>query len=125
MEVVGFCIIKKNSTTGMSAIGVENFEGNPMRVVEFGKVDNCVMCIDSKGSAIGVFDRCDVVSSFECEIFNDIICRPNLSLVEKIQYSTRCMTRKGGYNQLLANMVITASLHKSEFNDGFLWSKQD
>jgi hypothetical protein len=32
--------------------------------------------------------------------------------------------RKGGYNGLVRNMVIEASLMKGKFHDSFLWAMQ-
>ena len=39
-------------------------------------------------------------------------------------YVAKAQQRKGGYNHLLRNMVIEASLMKSKFYDSFLWQKQ-
>ncbi len=58
MEVVGYCTIKKKTTTGMSAIDISVFEGKTCKVIEFG--DNCVSIIDNENTGIASFDVCDV-----------------------------------------------------------------
>lgn len=132
-DIVGFCIIRPNSTSGISADDIKNFERKPIRVMEFG-MDGCVMVLNNEGTAIATFNKEDIISKFECTTSTAcgtlVICPPNkekqdsLLNLEKIAYVQKCLTRKGGYNQLLSNMVIAASLHKGQFNDSFLWQNQ-
>lgn len=121
--VVGYCIIKNNSTTGISAAPMSDFEGEFCRVLEFGQ-DECVLIVNRKATALATFDKCDVASSFKCANFGEIIIPPGLNEIEKIQYAMKLQNRKGGYCSIVRNMVIAASLNKGEYTDNFLFQKQ-
>ncbi len=123
MELVGYCTIKKEATTGRSAISMDNFLGKDVRVMEFAS-DGGVMVVDSQAKGIAMFDKQDVYRSFECRELGDIVMPANLNTIEQFEYSARCMSRKGGYNRLLRNMVVEASLMRGKFTDAFLWQKQ-
>lgn len=121
MEVVGYCTIKKDGKTGVGP-KIETFLGQDCRVMEF-TPEGDVLVVNRDGTAMAMFDACDVVSKFECSLSGDVICPPNLNLVEQMVYHTKVITRQGGYNNLLRNMVIAASLHKGKFNDTFLFQQ--
>jgi hypothetical protein len=123
MEIVGYAQIKKDAKTGISAIPLEKFFGYPCRVLEFAS-DGGVMVVDSGATGIATFDKCDILSSFKCSIFGNVICPPDLDLMGKMAYSAKCMGRKTGYNDLLLRMVIHLSLFKNKFDDSILWAKQ-
>jgi len=123
MEVSGYCFVNKTTTTGLSAIEIEKFEGQICRVFEFG--EDCVLVIDREGQGIASFDMCDIGSSFKCSETGEVICSPDLNEMEKMLYSTKCMLRKGGYNYIIKNMVIQASLHYGKFNDNVLWQVEN
>jgi hypothetical protein len=120
-DIVGYVWIK-SSTTGISAAPIDEFLNVPLRVMEF--ADDGVMVIHPKGEAIATFDNVDVHQRFECHDWGNVICPPGLSHMERIAYSTRCLSRKGGYCEVLRKMVILASLHKGTFTDDFLWQLQ-
>ena len=122
MEVVGYCAIKKDATTGVGD-KMETFLGQTCRVMEFAS-DGGVMVMNREATAIATFDKQDLHSKFECSVENDVVCPPNLEFVEKMMYVSKVMTRKGGYHPLLKQMVIEASLHKGRFNDNLLWQMQ-
>lgn len=124
MEVVGYCEIRMNSTTGTSPVPMSKFEGQVCRVYEFTPEGN-VMIMDSQATGMAIFNACDVHRKFECEIAGDVICPPNLTFVEKMIYATCCMTRNGGYCNILKLMVIHASLFKGKFCDSMLWAKNN
>lgn len=44
-----------------------------------------------------------------------------MNLLEKMEFATSRMLRKGGYNNIVASVVICASLTKGEFTDSFLF----
>ncbi len=91
--------------------------------MEFAK-DGGVLVISSDAEELAMFNKEDVVRKFECSVETDFVLPPNLDHFEKIAYKAKCMSRKGGYNHIVKEMVIASSLHKGEFNDGFLWQLQ-
>lgn len=123
MEVVGYCTLKKDAQ-GQSPIPMSEFQGQDVRVLEFA-TDGGVLVINSKATGIGMFDKEHIYRKFECTVEGDIVCPPKLDFMQRIEYTMRATTRKGGYNPLLKQMVIQASLAKGQFYDHFLWAKQD
>lgn len=121
--VVGFVYIKKNATTCRGAKNPEEFMGQTCAVMEFAK-DGGVMCFNPQKTALAMFEIEDIIKKFECSIVCDVICPPNQDLMQNMAYVTKCMMRKGGYNKLLAMMVVEASLMKGKFTDSFLWQLQ-
>lgn len=124
MDVVGYAEIKKDAVTGRSPISLDNFIGKPCRVMEFNK-EGDVLLIDSKSTGLATFDACDVYRKFECKVVGDVLTPPEMNMVEQMIYVTKVQTRKGGYNNLLKQMVIQASLLKGKFNDHLLFAMQD
>ncbi len=123
-EIVGYCTISKNAKTGLCVSEhISSFIGKDVRVLEFTD-DGDVLVVNSQGTGIATFDKCDVYRSFKCIQFSEVLMPPDLNEIDKMLYYHKVMTRKGGYNNLLKNMVIQASLMKGVFNDGFLFSKQ-
>jgi len=123
MDIVGFCRIKKTATTCNGALDPNEFIGQICPVYEVGH-DDCVLVINPKGTALDMFDKEDVQQSFKCAYRDGIVMPPGLDFFDQMAYMMRVRERKGGYNKLLCNMVIVASLMKGEFNDDFLWQKQ-
>lgn len=123
-DIVGFVHINKNATTCKGAINPSEFIGKTCAVMEFSKIDGCVLVLNPQSTALAMFDKQDVYRKFECNYINGVVVPPNLNLIEQITYVTAAQNRKGGYNALLRNMVIEASLMKGKFHDSFLWAKQ-
>lgn len=129
MEVVGYAIISKTASTGTSAISLDEFRGQTVRVFEFAE-DGGVLVLNAKATGLAMFDKEDVRASFKCCLFpspmGDVVCPPELkdNFIKKVEYATRVNMRKGGYNNLLKEMIVHASLHKGKFNDHLLWAKQ-
>lgn len=121
-DPVGYAIINKNAKSG-AARNLHKFLGERVRVMEFAK-DGGVLVISSDAGELAMFDKEDVVRKFECIIDGDIVCPPGLDFIGRMGYKTKCMTRKGGYNRLVREMVIAASLHRGEFSDSILWQRQ-
>ncbi len=71
-----------------------------------------------------MFDKEDIYTSFKCGYTNGIVTPPDLSMIDEMMYLAKVQQRKGGYNQILCNIVIQASLMKGKFNDSLLWAKQ-
>jgi len=122
MNVVGFVRINRNAKSGMGT-DVKSFLGERVRVLEFNK-EGDVLVVNNKGDALCMFDKEDVYQKFECKIYNNVICPPNLSFISLAAYHLKATQRKGGYNQVVANLVIECSLMKGKFDDTILWSKQ-
>ena len=123
MDLVGYALIKKDATTGISNLPIDKFTTQPVRVMEFCS-DGGVLVVNAAATGLATFDKCDVVRSFKCSIQGYVICPPDLNLVEQMFYVGKALTRKGGYNEMVGHLVIGASLHKGEFNDNVLWQKQ-
>lgn len=123
-QIVGFAHIKKDATTCKGAENPNEFLGQTCAVMEFG-VDDCVLVLNPKSTALAMFDKEDVSASFKCGYSNGIVTPPDLNMIEQMMYVTKAQTRKGGYNYIVREMVIAASLHKNKFNDGFIWQLQN
>lgn len=122
-HIVGFVDIKRDAKTCKGAKNPIEFIGKTCAVFEFG-IDGCVLCLNPQGTALAMFDKEDIYRSFKCGYSNGVITPPNLDMINKMIYVAKAQSRKGGYNKLICNMVIEASLMKGEFNDNFLWQKQ-
>jgi hypothetical protein len=122
-DIVGFVHINKNATTCKGAKNPNEFIGQTCAVMEFG-VDNSVLVLNPQSTALAMFDKEDVYRSFKCGYSNGIVTPPNLEILEQMMYVVKAQQRKGGYNRLVRNMVIEASLMKGKFHDSFLWAMQ-
>lgn len=121
MEIVGFAFIKNNADKSKCQ-NPNGFIGEVCMVLEFG-TDESVLVLDKKGTEIAIFNKEDVKTSFKCVLRNNIVFPPDLNLLDQFNYQLKCMNRKGGYDNILMNMVIMCSLHRGEFCDSFLWNK--
>jgi hypothetical protein len=120
MDIVGFVTIKNNATTCKGAENPNEFIGEDCAVMEFG-VDDSVLILNPNGTALAMFDKEDVVRKFKCSgLVSGVVCPPNLNETDKFMYVSKALNRKGGYNNLVMNMVIQTSLIKGEFTDSFL-----
>lgn len=122
-NIVGFAHIDKNAKTCKGAKNPNEFIGQTCAVMEFG-VDDCVLVLNPQSTALAMFDKEDVYRSFKCGLVSGVVTPPNLEFLEQMMYVQKAQTRKGGYNSLLRNMVIEASLMKGQFHDSFLWALQ-
>ena len=122
-QIVGFAHINKNATTCKGAKNPNEFIGQTCAVMEFG-VDDCVLVLNPQSTALAMFDKEDVYRSFKCGFSNGIVTPPDLDMLNQMMYVTKAQMRKGGYNSLVCNMVIEASLMKGQFSDSFLWAMQ-
>jgi hypothetical protein len=123
MEVQGYCTINRNATTGRGS-ELETFIGKDCRVMEFAQ-DGGVLVMNAQATAIASFDQVDVYRSFACRAVGDVLCPPDMTdPIAQIMYMTKVTTRKGGYNAMLRNMVIQASLMKGKFTDDLLFQTE-
>lgn len=124
MDIVkGYAIIKEDATTCKGALNPDDFIGKTLIVHDFG-YDDSVLVINQQGTALAMFDKIDVKTSFRCSQVNDFILPPNLNELEKMAYMSRCLERKGGYGNIVKNFVIHYSLLKGRFDDSIIWQKQ-
>jgi len=124
MDVVGYIEISKDATNMVSAIPISKFQGQTVRVFEFAQ-DGGALVIDREATGIAMVEKECIKRSFKCTMINnDIVAPPGLNFVEQMLYTTKCMSRKGGYNNIIKEMVIQFSLMKGKFTDDFLWQKQ-
>ena len=121
--IVGFAYIKPGATSCKGAERPEDFIGKTCRVMEFG-VDDSVLVLNNESTALAMFDKEDVKTSFKCGYMNGVVTPPNLDPIAQMFYVVKAQSRKGGYNQILSNMVIHGSLMKGKFYDDFLWTMQ-
>ena len=122
MEVAGYATIKKDAV-GQSPLPMSEFQGQDVRVFEFA-VDGGALVINRAGTGIAMFDKEHIYRKFECGVVGNVLTPPGLNMVEQTMYVGKVLSRKGGYNELLRNMVIQASLMKGKFNDQFLFAVQ-
>lgn len=122
-NMLGFVDIDKNATSCLGAKNPNEFIGKTCAVIEFG-VDDSVLVLNPGSTAMAMFDKKDIYRSFKCGYSNGVVTPPNLDMITQMLYVTKAHARKGGYNKLLCNMVIEASLRKGEFDDRFLWAMQ-
>ena len=124
MEVVGYAIIKKDAKTGKSANPISQFtNAKYVRVMEFA-ANGFTLVLNPEGTALGSFEKEDVLKSFRCQVQGEVLVPPELDFINAQIYQSKVLLRKGGYNPMLKQMVIATSLHKGEFTDNFLFSKQ-
>lgn len=128
MEIQGYCRIKKTATTGRGAKDYAPFLGETLRVMEFasdGGVMVGVMVVNAEGTALASFDKVDVERWFSCKAVGDVLVPPDLGFADQLLYYHKVTGRKGGYNRILKQMVIEASLHKGRLNDNLLFSLEN
>jgi len=125
MDFVGYAKIKQNATTIITPVNINTFAGHNVRVMEFAD-DGGILCMNYEATGLATIDKEDILTSFKCFMFGEIPVPPNLTnMVEQGMYVMYCNNRKGGYNDLVRNMVIEASLMKGKFCDSMLWQLQD
>ena len=126
METIGFCIIKKDATTGKGIKDnmLDTFLGKVCAIQDRNEHDGGVLVLNPENSALGMFEAEDVEKYFLCSTVGEYILPPNLSEFEKMMYVTKLSTRKGGYNHLLAKMIIMSSLNNGQYEINFLFQKQ-
>lgn len=123
MDIAGYCTIRKDATSCKGAKNPEEFFGKDCAVMEF---DQCggVLCFNPKGTALGMFDKEDVIRKFECTIMGEYVMPPKLDMLQQMAYMHKLSSRKGGYNNIIKGMVIQYGLMKGVYNDDFLFQKE-
>ena len=101
----------------------KGWAGKPIRVLEFDAWGG-VLALDTTATAMGMFDKKDIIKSFECGHMDGIITPPKMNTLQQMAYMARVLSRKGGYDPILKHLVIGSSLHSNKFNDHILWYNQ-
>jgi hypothetical protein len=122
-KIIGYVRIKKDPKTFRGIGNVEKYSGKTVRVLEFG-MDGCALVVNSEASELASFDKEDIEAQFTCDEFQNVLTPPDLNMQEQMIYADKVYKRKGGYNDLLRNMTIVASLATGKFTDTFLWQNQ-
>lgn len=124
MEIQGYCMLKSTNTVkGYAGEIADLLPPNALRIMDISVDGNGFLVLNGKGSALAMVEKSDVNMYFLCNVYNGIICPPNMNLLEKMVFATSRMERKGGYNNIVASVVIAASLTKGEFTDSFLFQE--
>lgn len=120
MDLKGYAQIKKGEFPHHCMGPVEAYWEHPVRVMDWG-VDGSALVITAAGNAMGDFPPEAVLRSFRCSERGHILLPQGLDVLGEMTYTGRCLSRKGGYNQMVRHMVIAASLARGAFTDDFLW----
>ena len=120
-EVQGYVILKEDCPSFISPGKISSYQPY-CRALEIN--EHGALLIANDALSVGTVDAEDIRRSVRLEIFNGVACPPDLDTVAKMAYALKATSRKGGYNDLVRQMIIMASLHKGEFCDSLLWQKQ-
>ena len=116
----------KNATTLNGTRNPRKYlTGHRLRVMEFAQ-DGGAMVYAPDGTEIAMVEECDIRAKFKCCVVGDMVMHPDLAddIFGQVAYQTKVLERKGGYEPILKELVIAASLHRGEFCDSVLWAKQ-
>lgn len=124
MELKGYAELKADANSTFCVGPLAEYRGQVLRVMDWG-VDGSAMVLNMNGNALGDFPPEAIHRSFRCKEYGHVLLPPDMGLVEQMVYVTRCLGRKGGYDQRVRWMVIGASLQKGRFEDGLLWAVEN
>lgn len=124
MEIQGYCMLKSTNTVkGYAGEISDLLQPNYLRILDIAVDGSTFLVLNSKGSALAMVEKSDVDMYFLCNVYCGVICPPNMNLFEKMAFAQSRIGRKGGYNNIVASLVILASLIKGEFTDSFLFQE--
>lgn len=121
MDLQGFAMVKDSANFQNVMGDKKGWLGNPIMALELNDRTNSALLLN--GVNMGMFDYGDLLSSFKCDKVGDVLVPIGLSEIDKMLYQGLVIGRNGGYNNIVRNMVIMASLHKGKFSDSLLWQK--
>lgn len=124
MEIQGYCMLKSTNTVkGYAGEMSELLKPNYLRIIDIAVDGGGFLVLNSTGSALAMVEKSDVDMYFLCNVYCGVICPPNMNLFEKMAFAQSRIGRKGGYNNIVASIVIYTSLTKGEFTDSFLFQE--
>ena len=114
MELQGYALVKKdaNCSYGMGPASI--WQGNIVRVVEFNDSSESVLVTSRDGNAMCMFDFKDLKTSFKCQDYFNVLIPVVKGEANKVFEAMKRQQRKGGYDQIVRQMVIQASIHSGE-----------
>ena len=122
MEPQGFCMIKDEANFERAMGKKEDWtKGQIIMCMEINERSKSVLAL--KGNNMGMFEFEDLRAHFKCDKKGIFLFPPGLTLQEQMTYEYYVTRRNGGYQPLMMNMIIMASLHRREFCDSVLWQK--
>lgn len=136
MEIKGFCKLKSldnvfigydktSDPEGYNKIALDSLHATFLPIMDVAVDNSGFLVLSPDGKALLDVQNLDSVSNyFMCTVSGDVILPPNISSLDKMILSGKRLSRKGGYNHIIRNMVIMNSLRLGEFNDDFLFQKQ-
>ena len=125
MEIKGYCMLKSTNTVrGYVGDMKELLPPHALRIMDIAVDGNSFLVLNANSSALAMVEKEDVDSLFYCSVLSGVICPPDINIAERMQFALSRQTRKGGYNNIVASLVIAASLLKGYFTDHFLFQNQ-
>ena len=124
MEIQGYCMLKSTNTViGYAGEIADLLPPNILKILDIAVDGNGFLVLNGKGNALAMVEKSDVSLYFLCNVYCGVICPPNMNLFEKTEFAQSRIERKGGYNNIVASIVIAASLSRGEFTDSFLFQE--
>ena len=121
MNIKGFCMLKSTQTVRGYAGNAAELLGTPLAIFDVAVNGDGFLVFNKEMTALADVRMPDVDLYFLCEIVNGVVIPPNLSFEQKMAEVAKRIGRKGGYNNIIKNMVIAGSLAKGKFDDRFLF----
>lgn len=121
MGIKGFCILKSTQTVRGYAGDVADLLNTPLVIFDVAVNGDGFLVFNKQMTALADVRMPDVDRHFLCEIVCGVVIPPNLPLEQKMAEVAKRQLRKGGYNNIIKNMVIAGSLAKGKFDDRFLF----
>lgn len=134
-DIKGYCMLKSLEGTliGYSNTDRKTYDDikkcaleQPLPIMDIGVGGSGFLVFDPKGRCLIDIQSMDSVKSyFLCKEFSGVVMPHDYNDVQTLNYAVKCLSRKGGYSNLIRQMVILTSLHSGRFDDRFLWSCSD
>ena len=124
MGIKGFCILKSTQTVRGYAGDFAELLDTPLVIFDVAVNGDGFLIMNKSMTAMADVRMPDVDRYFLCEIVCGVVIPPDLSIEQKMAEVTKRIARKGGYNNIIKNMVIAGSLAKGKFDDRFLFEMQ-
>lgn len=121
METVGYVFLSKEADCSKAMGDPSDWCGKILRAMEINEDTKSILLLNNAANGMGMFDLSDAELKFKCQEINGVIIPSELGMVEKMVYQTTRLTREGGYNETVKNMVIANSLRLGKVDDNFLF----